>query len=175
MRIIDSRVGDRAGAASAFTRGRMSMEPVVATVTELFHTVHGQLREEIAGLDGAALNWSPGPDMNSIAVLVVHTLGSEAEVLRTVHAVAGSRDRDAEFRSTADAVDDLASRLDTADAFLDQIAAEITQDDLAAVRSRGDRTPQTGLYWLLSNYGHAREHLAHIQLTKQVYAQRKSK
>jgi hypothetical protein len=47
----------------------------------------------------------------------------------------------------------------------------MTADDLAAIRPRGDRPPQTGLYWLLSNYGHAREHLAHIQLTKQIYAQ----
>jgi hypothetical protein len=47
----------------------------------------------------------------------------------------------------------------------------MTAEDLVAIRPRGDRPPQTGLHWLLSNYGHAREHLAHIQLTKQLYAE----
>jgi hypothetical protein len=31
------------------------------------------------------------------------------------------------------------------------------------------------MYWLLHNYGHAREHLAHIQLTKQIYLDRVGK
>ncbi len=28
---------------------------------------------------------------------------------------------------------------------------------------------RSGLTWLVGNYGHAREHLGHIQLTKQLY------
>jgi len=150
------------------------MEPVVSTVTELFHQVHQSLRDEVVGLDADALNWSPGPDTNSIAALVVHTLGSEAEVLRTVSGVSGDRDRDAEFRAKADTADDLLQHLEQGDAYLDQLSARITANDLASVRERGDRTPQTGLYWLLSNYGHAREHLAHIQLTKQIYQRQAS-
>ncbi len=148
------------------------MEPVVSTVAELFHQVHQSLRDEVVGLDAEALNWTPGADTNSIAALVVHTLGSEAEVLRTVCAVAGQRDRDAEFRAKAETADDLLQQLEQGDAYLDQLAAQISADDLTAVRERGEREPQTGLYWLVSNYGHAREHLAHIQLTKQLYQQR---
>ena len=53
------------------------------------------------------------------------------------------------------------------------MAPRITAEDLAAVRPRGERTPETGLHWLLTNYGHAREHLGHIQLTKQLYAEAK--
>ena len=149
------------------------MEPVVATVVELYRKVHADLREEVRGLDADALNWAPGPETNSIAALVVHTLGSEAEVLRTVRAVAGERDRDAEFRSRAETADQLVRALDAADAYLDELAAGITTEDLTAMRSRGERAPQTGLYWLISNYGHAREHLAHIQLTRQMYALRR--
>jgi len=148
------------------------METVAAKVAELFKEVHAQLKEEVRGLDEAALNWSPGPETNSIAALVVHTLGSEAEVLRTVRALPGERDRPAEFRARAATADDLRRRLDEADTYLDELAAGITADDLAAMRPRGDRPPQTGLHWLVSNYGHAREHLGHIQLTKQVYALR---
>jgi hypothetical protein len=51
------------------------------------------------------------------------------------------------------------------------MAPRITAEDLAAERPRADRPAETGLHWLLTNYGHAREHLAHIQLTKQLYAE----
>ena len=36
-------------------------------------------------------------------------------------------------------------------------------------RPRGDRPPRAGLVWLFENYGHAREHLAQMELTKQLY------
>ena len=147
------------------------MDAVASTVRDLYHAAHDQLRKEVEGMDEAALNWTPAPETNSVATLIVHTLGSEAEVLRTVRAVPGHRDRDAEFLARAASPAELVARLGEADAYLDQLTSEMTADDLAAIRPRGDRPPQTGLYWLLSNYGHAREHLAHIQLTKQIYAQ----
>jgi hypothetical protein len=146
------------------------MDPVVAKIAEQFKVVHDHLRDEVRGLSPEELNWKPAPDTNSIAALVVHTLGSEAEVLRVAANAQGARDRDAEFRASAETPDDLLRRLDQADAYIDDMAARITPDDLSAVRARGEREPQTGLHWLLTNYGHAREHLAHIQLTKQLYA-----
>jgi hypothetical protein len=148
------------------------VDPVVAKIAEQFKVVHGQLRDEVRGLSVEELNWKPAPETNSIAALVVHTLGSEAEVLRAVANVPGSRDRDAEFLATADDPDALTRQLDQADAYIDDLAARITADDLVAMRERGGRGPQTGLHWLVTNYGHAREHLAHIQLTKQLYAAR---
>jgi hypothetical protein len=149
------------------------VDPVVATIAEQFKVVHGQLRDEVRGLSVEELNWKPAPETNSIAALVVHTLGSEAEVLRTVADVPGSRDRDAEFLVTVDDPEGLLRQLDAADAFIDDLSARISADDLAAMRVRGSRPePQTGLHWLVTNYGHAREHLAHVQLTKQMYAAR---
>lgn len=148
------------------------MEAIVETVRALFRAVHADLRREVRGLDAAALNWTPGGETNSIAALVVHTLGSEAEVLRTVRALAGERDRDAEFRASAETAEELVGALDAGDALLEELTAEMSAVDLAAVRARGEREPQTGLYWLLSNYGHAREHLAQVQLTKQLYGMR---
>ena len=145
------------------------MEPVVSTVAYLYRTVHADLRDEVRDLDAGALNWSPAPEANSVAALVVHTVGSEAEVLRAIRAVPGERDRDAEFRAHADTAADLIAHLDAADAYLDEMTGAITSADLDAMRPRGDRPPAKGLYWLVSNYGHAREHLAHVQLTLQLY------
>jgi hypothetical protein len=155
--------------AAAPGKGGISVEPIVAKITEQFKVVHDDLRKEVRGMDTDSLNWKPAPETNSIAVLVVHTLGSEAEVYRIVANVPNDRDRDAEFR-VAENEADLLAKLDEADALIDDLAAGISAESLEAVRARGERAPQTGLHWLLTNYGHAREHLAHIQLTKQLLA-----
>jgi uncharacterized damage-inducible protein DinB len=147
------------------------MDPVVAKIAEQFQVVHRQLRDEVRDLSVEELNWKPAPETNSIAVLVVHTLGSEAEVLRVAANVPGERDRPAEFRVTATDAAELLREIDQADSYIEAMAPRITAEDLAAERPRGDRPPETGLHWLLTNYGHAREHLAHIQLTKQLYAE----
>jgi hypothetical protein len=74
--------------------------------------------------------------------------------------------------SEAATPDDLIHRLDAADALLDELAPKVTAEDLAAERSRGGREPQQVRWMLVSNYGHAREHLAHIELTQQLYGTR---
>ncbi len=147
------------------------MEPVVAKITEQFKVVHDELRKEVRGMDTESLNWKPAPETNSIAVLVIHTLGSEGEVYRIVANVPSDRDRLAEFQ-VAENEADLLAKLDEADALIDELAAKITLADLEAARPRRQNPPETGLHWLVTNYGHAREHLAHIQLTKQLLAAR---
>ena len=149
------------------------MEAVVATVVRGYKEVHDKLRAAIGGMEADALNWTPAPETNSVAVLVVHTLGSEAEVLRVCSNTPSERDRDAEFVSEVAAADDLLARLDAADALLDELGPKITAADLDAARSRGGREAQECRWMLVTNYGHAREHLAHIELSKQLYAAKK--
>ena len=144
---------------------------VATTVVALFHLVHNQLREQVRGLDQGTLNWKPLPLANSIAVLVVHTLGSEREVVRAVRLQASDRDHDSEFKAEAEAAD-LLAMLDQADRGLDELLGGVTAADLTDPRPRADRPPKPGLEWLISNYGHAREHLAQIELTKQLYDSR---
>jgi len=141
------------------------------TVGALFHEVHRGIREQVEGVDRQALNWKPHPDANSVAVLVVHTLGSEREMIRAVRMLSTERDRPAEFKAEADAAD-LLALVGRADRELDEHVGALTAADLTEMRPRGDRPPKPGLEWLLSNYGHAREHLAQIQLTKQLYEAR---
>jgi DinB superfamily len=140
------------------------------TIGTLYRAVHDQMREHVRGMDSGTLNWKPLPLANSVAVLIVHTLGSEREVIHAVRSIAAERDRDAEFKSEAEAAD-LLALLDEADRGL-ELLDSITAADLTEMRPRGDRPPRSGLDWLLSNYGHAREHLAQIELTKQLYDSR---
>ncbi len=141
------------------------------TLRGLFGSIHDKFREQVGGMDRGTLNWRPLPQANSIAVLIAHTLGSEREMIRAVRAVATERDRDAEFRVELEAAD-LLAMLDEADRDLDQHLLAVTPADLTEMRPRGDRPPQPGIVWLLGNYGHAREHLAQGELTKQLYDSR---
>jgi len=144
---------------------------ISTTVGELFHSVHEQMREHVRDMDHGTLNWKPLPLANSIAVLLVHTLGSEREMIRAVRSVTTVRDRPAEFRAEADAAE-LLALLDQADRELDEHLGALTAADLMEMRPRGDHPPRPGIEWLLSNYGHAREHVAQIELTKQLYDSR---
>lgn len=148
------------------------MEPTVVPIVDLFRSVHQQLRDIVRDRDDETLNWSPGPDLNSIAVIVIHTLGSELDTLLLVRDIQSDRDRDAEFRVHANDAETLLDAIDRADAALEEHAAAITAGDLEAIRTRPDRDPQSGLHWLINNYGHAREHRGHLDVTMQLLQRR---
>ena len=138
---------------------------------KLFREVHETLRNQVRGLDHGTLNWRPLPKANSIAVLVTHTLGSQREMIRAVRSIPSERDRDSEFRAEADAAR-LLEMIDESDRDLSEMIAALTPADLTEMRPRGDRPPRPGIEWLISNYGHSREHIAQIDLTKQLYDSR---
>src|SRR6266851_7681130 len=144
---------------------------IATTVAALFRDVHDKLRQQVRGLDRGTLNWKPLPLANSIAVLVVHTLGAEREMIRAVRSLSTERDRESEFRAEAES-GDLLTLLDEVERELDEHLDALTAADLTELRPRGDRPPRSGMEWLLSNYGHAREHLAQVELTKQLYDSR---
>lgn len=144
---------------------------VTSTLAALYRALHDQLREHVRGMDHGTLNWRPLPKANSIAVLVVHVLGAERDVMRTLRSAPSERDREAEFRVEAEAAD-LLALLDQADHDLEEYLAAVTAADLTEMKPRGERPPKPGIEWVLSNYGHAREHLAQLELTKQLYDSR---
>ena len=138
----------------------------------LFRQVHQQLRDELHGLDDGALNWAPAPDTNSIATIVTHLVGSEAETLRCVAGVDDSRDRDAEFAGHSLTMREVVALLDEADNLLTELEPHINRDRLDAafpLMTLPAEETRSGLTWLVGNYGHAREHVGQVQLTKQLY------
>src|SRR5438094_10590837 len=144
---------------------------VCATVASPFAAVHEKIGEHVRGLDPGTLNWSPLPKANSIAVLVTHTIGSELEMIRSVRTIPTQRDREAEFKVESDEKR-LLEMIDQAAREVGEHIAALSPADLTELRPRGDRPPRPGIEWLISNYGHAREHLAQIELTKQLYDSR---
>ena len=112
------------------------MTSTAETAGQLFSAVHNNLRGAIEGMEDEALNWSPGPEMNSAAVLVTHTLASERDTYYLVRGLTADRDRDAEFAVAGATRDELLAALDRADTELAEQIGAITDDDLAATRER---------------------------------------
>ncbi len=142
-------------------------------VAALHRAAHKQLREEIADLDTDALNWMPGPDTSSIGTILVHALGAEAEMLRNLLNIPTRRDRDSEFITTVHRREALQQLIDGAEADWDALASRLTAVELRTQIPRPNKPiPESGLFWLVRNHGHLREHLAQVQLTKQLYRMR---
>jgi len=134
---------------------------------------HQRLREAITDLDSEGLNWTPGPDTSSIGTIIVHALGAEAEMLRNILQIPTSRHRDAEFAPQTHELGNLLRLLDAADDDWQQLAPRVQENDLRALLPRPNKPdPQSGLFWLVRNYGHIREHRAQIELTKQLHKSR---
>lgn len=143
---------------------------VASSILLLFRQVHDQLRDELQGLDDGALNWIPTPGANSIATIVTHLVGSEAETLRCVAGVQCARDRDTEFSGSHLTLAEVLDLLDGADRLIDELEPKIDAHRLEAVFALPTLPPwevRSGLTWLVGNYGHAREHVGQIQMTRQ--------
>jgi hypothetical protein len=143
-----------------------------ATLIALFRQLHQQFRDELEGLGDDAVNWVPTAGANSIAVIVTHVVGSEAETLRCVAGVPCERDRDAEFAGRTLTRREVLLALDGADDLLVDLEPRMDARRLTAELSLPTlpyEETRPGLTWLVGNYGHAREHIGQIQLTKQLY------
>lgn len=139
-------------------------------MTDQFNT----LRETLDGLDAEAVNWSPGPEMNSIAVLYTHLLGAENSMTATVAGESFERDRDAEFRVTQDPAS-LLKLVNTVEANVMSRIDNLTLEALATNHSpAGDRLGRNNLgsWWIFHAVEHSREHIGQALLTRQLYEQR---
>jgi hypothetical protein len=150
---------------------------VPSTVAALFRQVHAQLRTELYELDDNVLNWIPTSGANSIATILTHIVGSEAETLRSVAGVECERDREAEFVTHHTTMTEALNLLDRADSLLVDLVPAIDQSHLEAMFPLPTLPPEetrSGLTWLVGNYGHAREPVGQVQVTKQLYQRGRS-
>ena len=138
-------------------------------ILRLFRQVHDQIRDEIDDLDDEGLNWRPWDGANSVAVVITHLIGSEAETVLCVAGLPCERNRDGEFSHPRQTRADVLARLDRADLLLTDVATLITEERLRASVALPTLPPEErrpGITWLVGNYGHSREHVGHIQLTR---------
>jgi uncharacterized damage-inducible protein DinB len=135
--------------------------------------LHAGFEQALAGLPPEALDWSPGPEMNTIAQLVVHTAGAERY---WIGSVAGqdpaARERSAEFRAggfvAADLLRHLSAALDHSRGVLERLSLA----DLNELRVSPRDGQQFAAGWALAHaLEHTALHLGHLQLTRQLWLQ----
>jgi hypothetical protein len=152
-------------------------DPIITAARDLLDDSLGALRGTIEGVDPAALDWRPaGEDTNSIAVLAIHSMHSTRSWLsRATGAPMPERDRPSEFVATADDVDELLAFFDSMSedcrAILDNAGpfdpGEILSGERAARTYREE--PVSAAWALIHALQHLREHVAHTQLTRQLW------
>jgi hypothetical protein len=139
---------------------------------ERLEALHADMRQVLAGLPLAALDWRPAVEMNSLAVLATHVAGSERY---WVGEVAGGdpahRDRPTEFRIYGLNEVELTARLDATLAHTRMVLEKLTLPELELRRQAGDRGEVTVAWALFHNLQHVGTHLGHMQLTRQLWEQ----
>lgn len=141
---------------------------------DLLEERHNNILEALEGLSPAALDWIPGPDMNSISVLVFHLTGAERYWIGDVAAQDPSdRDRDAEFRVRDVGMDVLKKRLADNLEYARKTLDKFTIQDLETTRVTRDGHTFTVAWALLHALEHTTLHLGQIQITRQLWEQSK--
>jgi len=139
-----------------------------------FHELHGDIRKALESLPPEAMDWTPGPEMNSVSVLVVHLTGAERYLVGDV--VMGdpsNRDREAEFRAAGLAKNDLLQRLTDTEAYTRAAFESLKLSDLETTRTHPRHGNQVSVTFALTHaLEHVATHLGHIQLTVQLWQQK---
>jgi uncharacterized damage-inducible protein DinB len=122
-------------------------------------------------LPAEALDWSPGPEINSIAVLAAHLAGSNKYWLGDVLGSRESRrDREGEFSTrSVDAVE-LASRLEATVAEITPVIEALQLVDLTKNRFSPRHGREYSVGWVLHHaLEHTAQHVGHAQVTGQIW------
>ena len=142
----------------------------------LLHELHTEIEKALAGLPAAALDWTPGPETNSLAVLVVHLTGAERFWVGDVALGEPShRVRAEEFKAAGLTAEALIARLQDSEAYIRHALPRLSLDDLEAQRihPRDGRTYSVA-WCLLHALEHTATHMGHIELTSQLWRQAQS-
>lgn len=147
------------------------MELFFAEFAERITNLHTEIEAELDALPDAALGWCPGPDMNSIAILVTHVAGAERYWIGDVAGEEPSgRVRATEFAVESASVAELKSVLDGATRYAESVLSRLSLSDLSRVHhlDRYERSFTTA-WALLHALEHTAQHVGHIQQLRQLW------
>jgi uncharacterized damage-inducible protein DinB len=149
------------------------MQSFFINYLNILQQCHSDIQKALDGLPPAALDWSPGPEMNSISVLVFHLTGAERYWIGDVAAQDSTeRDRDAEFKVRDVDVNVLKKRLVDNLEYARTALEKFSVQNLETTRvSARDGHEFTVAWALLHALEHSTLHLGQIQLTRQLWEQ----
>ncbi|MEZ4681132.1 MAG: DinB family protein [Caldilineaceae bacterium] len=153
------------------------MDQFFTDYLERLAALHKDITNVLDRLPQAALDWQPGPNMNSIAVLVAHTTGAETYWIgdMTVRQ-ASTRVRAREFATGGLDHAALQALLDRALADAQNALAQLTGAQLTEERSALNASLMTAqavtVGWcLLHALEHTATHVGHVQLMGDMWQQ----
>jgi uncharacterized damage-inducible protein DinB len=131
--------------------------------------------QEVEGLPAEAMDWVPGPDMNSVAVLLAHTTGSLRYWIGDIALGDPSgRVREREFQTRGSSSAEMLRHLDDVIDYAREGLPRLSLADLDTVRTpdpQMEGRPVTCGWALLHALEHGSLHLGHIEITCQLWRQ----
>ena len=150
------------------------MNAVLKAYFDILEALHESYNAQLSGLTQDELDWSPGEEMNSIAVLSAHVAGAERYwISDIVMGEESGRERDKEFATSGVSDDILLSQMDSVLDYAREAFDQLSADQLAEVRvSPRDGREHTIAWWIANLLEHNALHLGHMQITKQLLTSR---
>ncbi len=150
------------------------MEPFFIDCLMVLQKLNKDMDSALDELPQEALDWIPTEGANSLAVLAVHTAGSQRYWIGDVIAEEPSgRDREAEFRTRGLSAAELKEKLSNSLVYCQGVLDRLTVADLDQKRiaPRDGRNVSVG--WALAHIlEHTAEHVGHMGLTCQMWLAR---
>jgi hypothetical protein len=131
------------------------------------------LHKDVRNLPAEAMDWSPGPEMNSVAVLLAHITGVLHEGIDIALNTPPGRVRAQEFQTRGVLSAEMLRRLDAVIDYARDALPRLGLEDLAKERNDDDGPISCGMA-LLHALEHAYLHLGHLQVTCQMWRQRET-
>ncbi|HXD08622.1 MAG TPA: DinB family protein [Anaerolineales bacterium] len=141
---------------------------------KLLQACHNDILKALDELPQAALDWTPGHDMNSISVLLVHIAGSTRHMINVAVQEPSDRDREAEFIAQNLGADILRQRLADNMEHIQRVVEKLSLQDLETTHILPNGRDYPVAWGLLHALEHASLHLGQIQLNRQLWEQSKS-
>jgi hypothetical protein len=150
------------------------MKPFFEILYGRFHELHGGIEQALDALPEEALDWKPGPEMNTVSVLITHLTGAERFLIGdVVMGEPSNRNREAEFLAKGLGKNALIRRLGDTDAYIKGAFEKISLADLETERMNPRHGKMVSTAWaLLHALEHAGIHLGHIEMTVQLWQKR---
>jgi hypothetical protein len=149
------------------------MEAFAVAFTDRLQELVKGFNSALEGLPAEALDWSPGPQMNSLTVLATHSAAAVRYLIGDVIAGDSShRVREEEFRAVGVGAAALSQRLAAASAYAQDVVTGLTVAELGQQRfSPQHNTNYTVAWCMFRALDHLSEHIAHAQLTRLLWEQ----
>jgi hypothetical protein len=147
------------------------MEKYFEALLDRFDELHRDVQQTLDELPPEAIDWVPAPDMNSLAVLILHMTGSERYYIGDVCLGDLSfRDRNAEFRVKGMDAAALKRRLTDLAAYEKSAFEQLHVAELGQERVAPKDLRTFTVAWALNHaLEHTAIHVGHIQILKQMW------